>query len=85
MDEQVFDLEPNELLYEGNFSVLKIQEDRLNRKLWYVLNTLDYLELSVKRVAQCMGVLKWSYVYGYFIDNSPSGHIFNFIIIPHLI
>ena len=33
------------------------------------INTLDYLELSVKRVAQCMGVLKWSYVYGYFIDN----------------
>jgi len=46
MDEQVFDLEPNELLYEGNFSVLKIQEDRLNRKLWYQLDTLDYLNIS---------------------------------------
>ena len=41
MDEQVFDLEPNELLYEGNFSVLRIQEDRLNRKLWYVLDKLN--------------------------------------------
>lgn len=46
MDEQVFDLEPNELLYEGVFSVLKIQEDRLNRKLWYVLDKLDYLNIS---------------------------------------
>ena len=45
MDEQVFDLEPNELLLEGNFSVLRIQEDRLNRKLWYVLDKIDYLNI----------------------------------------
>ena len=42
-DEQVFDLEPNNLLYDGQFSVLRIQEDRLNRKLWYVLDTLNYV------------------------------------------
>jgi hypothetical protein len=47
IDEQVFDLEPNELLYEGKFSVLRIQEDRLNRKLWYVLDTLEYLNTSL--------------------------------------
>lgn len=46
IDEQVFDLEPNELLFEGNFSVLRIQEDRLNRKLWYVLDTLEYLNIA---------------------------------------
>jgi len=45
-DEQVFDLEPNELLYQGQFSVLNIQEDRLNRKLWYVLDTLEYINVS---------------------------------------
>ena len=50
MDEQVFDLEPNELLYEGNFSILRIQEDRLNRKLWYVLDTLDYLNISTNGI-----------------------------------
>lgn len=44
IDEDVFDLEPNSLLYNGNFSVLRIQEDRLNKKLWYVLNTLDYVK-----------------------------------------
>ena len=45
VDEQVFDLEPNELLLEGNFTVLNIQEDRINRKLWYVLDKLDYLNI----------------------------------------
>lgn len=45
-DETVFDLEPNSLQFDGNFNVLQIQEDRLNKKLWYVLNTLEYVELS---------------------------------------
>ena len=50
IDEQVFDLEPNELLFEGNFSVLRIQEDRLNRKLWYVLDTLEYLNIATNTI-----------------------------------
>ena len=50
IDEQVFDLEPNELLFEGIFSVLRIQEDRLNRKLWYVLDTLEYLNISINTI-----------------------------------
>lgn len=51
-DEQVFDLDPNQLLYDGVFSVLKIEEDTLNRKLWYVLNTLDYLVTDTNEVRQ---------------------------------
>ncbi len=51
-DEQVFDLEPNSLRYDGEFNVLRIQEDRINRKLWYVLNTLDYLEIETSAVVQ---------------------------------
>lgn len=53
-DEQVFDLEPNSLLYDGLFNVLSIEEDTLNRKLWYHVNTLDYLineTLEVKQLA----------------------------------
>ena len=53
-DEQVFDLEPNVLLYDGVFNVLSIEEDTLNRKLWYHLNTLDYLineTLEVKQLS----------------------------------
>lgn len=49
-DEQIFDLEPNSLLYDGEFSVLRIQEDRLNRKLWYVLNTLEYIVVDTTEV-----------------------------------
>lgn len=51
-DEQIFDLEPNNLQYDGEFSVLRIQEDRLNKKLWYVLDTLDYLVVDVNKVKQ---------------------------------
>ncbi len=51
-DEQVFDLEPNSLLYDGQFSVLRVQEDRINRKLWYVLDTLDYLVVDTTQVNQ---------------------------------
>src|SRR5574343_415623 len=52
LDEQVFDLEPNELLYDGEFSVLKTEEDTLNRKLWYHLNTIDYLVSGTGEVRQ---------------------------------
>ena len=51
-DEQVFDLDPHDLLYDGQFSVLRIQEDRINRKLWYVLDTLTYLVRSTNETAQ---------------------------------
>ena len=49
-DEQIFDLDPNDLLYDGEYNVLKIQEDRLNKKLWYYLNTLDYLVRSNNQI-----------------------------------
>jgi hypothetical protein len=52
VDEQMFDLEPNEVLYDGIFSVLKVEEDTLNRKLWYHLNTLDYIRNSDAVVKQ---------------------------------
>lgn len=46
IDDQIFDLEPNELEYQGEYNVIKIQEDRLNRKLWYMLDTLEYVNIS---------------------------------------
>jgi hypothetical protein len=51
-DEDTFSLEPNSLLYDGEFSVLRIQEDRINKKLWYVLNTLDYIFVDSGEVVQ---------------------------------
>jgi hypothetical protein len=52
IDEQLFDLEPNEILYEGTYNVLSIEEDRVNKKLWYVLNTLDYLDISLNQMKE---------------------------------
>ncbi len=51
-DEQVFDLEPNELLYNGIFTVLKVEQDTLNRKLWYHLDTIDYLVTGTNEIRQ---------------------------------
>lgn len=51
-DEQVFDLDPHDLLYDGQFSVRETQEDRKNRKLWYVLDTLTYVVRSTNEKAQ---------------------------------
>ena len=42
-DEQMFDLEPNSVLYDGVFNVIRLEEDTLNRKLWYHVNSLDYI------------------------------------------
>ena len=42
-DEQMFDLEPNRLQFDGLFSVLKVEEDTLNRKLFYHLDKLTYV------------------------------------------
>lgn len=42
-DEQIFDLEPNQLQYSGLFTVVKTEEDLINRKMWYHLNRLDYI------------------------------------------
>ena len=51
-DEQMFDLQPNEVLFDGIFSVLRVEEDTLNRKLWYHLDTLDYLITDTQEAQQ---------------------------------
>lgn len=42
-DEQMFDMEPNFLELDGYFTIQKIEEDTLNRKLFYSINTLNYV------------------------------------------
>ncbi len=51
-DEQVFDLMPNTVLYDGIFNVLRIEEDALNRKLWYHVNTLDFIVNETGEIKQ---------------------------------
>jgi len=47
-DEQMFDLEPNVLEYDGAFTVIKIEEDTLNKKLFYHVDTLNYVRNVIK-------------------------------------
>ena len=51
-DEGVFSINPNSLLFDGIFNVLELEQDKLNRKLWYHLNTLDYIVTSTLQVQQ---------------------------------
>jgi hypothetical protein len=51
-DEEKFDLEPNTTMFDGEFSVIRTDEDRLNRKLWYVFNTLDYININNDEVRE---------------------------------
>lgn len=52
IDDQMFELEPNELMMQGVFTPTKTQEDRVNRKLWYYLDTLDYLNTVTNKIEQ---------------------------------
>ena len=42
LDEQIFDLNLKTLNFHGTYSVLTMEQDTLNRKLWYQLDTLLY-------------------------------------------
>lgn len=44
-DEQMNTLDPNEVLYDGVFTVLSTELDDINNKLWYVLDTITYNDL----------------------------------------
>lgn len=46
IDEDYFKIEPNRLQFKGNFTVLNTEVDTLNKKLWYILDTLTYYDVS---------------------------------------
>lgn len=47
-DEQEFSLDANQLQFEGFFTILGTETDTVNKKEWYLLDTLDYYEISTK-------------------------------------
>lgn len=51
-DEQIFDLNPNKLQYDGIYSVIKVEEDTINRKLWYHVDTLRYINTQTSKESQ---------------------------------
>tara|TARA_R110000772_G_scaffold20466_2_gene56722 strand:+ start:38219 stop:41605 length:3387 start_codon:yes stop_codon:yes gene_type:complete len=79
-DQDNFDLEPNQLIYDGQFSVLEIEEDQINRKLWYHLNTLTYVLLTEKNILDSSATLS---------DSSrtatPSASVDSFVLPPVVI
>ncbi len=46
IDEDYFKLEANRLQHKGNFTVLGTDVDSVNKKLWYLLDTLTYYDVS---------------------------------------
>lgn len=46
LDQEYFKIEPNRLQKKGNFTVLNTDIDVQNKKLWYVLDTLTYYDIS---------------------------------------
>ena len=50
--QQIFDLEPNKLKYDGVFSVLQTETDAINSTLWYWLDTLNYIDTSTGQILQ---------------------------------
>lgn len=51
-DEQEFELEPNKLQFEGFFTILGSEEDTVNKRLWYQIDTLDYFEIETGQKRQ---------------------------------
>lgn len=46
IDQDKFKLEPNRLQYKGNFTIQNTELDTINKKLWYVLDSLTYYDVS---------------------------------------
>jgi len=51
-DEQYFDLNPNNLEYDGLFTILGVEEDPVNRKMWYLFDTITYYKIKTKEEYQ---------------------------------
>ena len=45
-DEQVFDFDYDELLYYGIFDIVGVDNDTINKKLWYILGSITYYDYS---------------------------------------
>ncbi len=51
-DESIFDLEPNKLKYSGLYSVIKTEEDSINKKLWYHLDRITYIDNDTNEILE---------------------------------
>lgn len=49
-DEQTFSLDPNKLQFEGFFTILERTEDKINKKEYYLIDTLNYTEIETGNI-----------------------------------
>jgi hypothetical protein len=54
-DEQQFDLEYEQLKYYGTFDVVGVDNDTVNKKLWYALGSITYYDYSGKTNTLAIG------------------------------
>jgi hypothetical protein len=73
-DEQMFDLEPNIVEFDGTFTVLKVEEDTLNKKLFYHLNSLTYVKNQVDQNSEIIQQEKELAVGDEMIINTPASY-----------
>lgn len=73
-DEQMFDLEPNIVEYDGTFTVLKVEEDVLNKKLFYHLNSLTYIKNQMGQMGEMIQQEKELAVGDEMIINTPASY-----------
>ncbi len=73
-DEQMFDLEPNILEYDGTFTVLNIEEDLVNKKLFYILNSLTYVRNQMGQMGEILQTEKDLVVGDEVIINTPQSY-----------
>ena len=69
-DEEMYDLEPNQVQLDGTFTVIKTEEDSLNKKLWYHIDTLTYVRNTITNGVTTQDVLQLV-IGDQFMVNSP--------------
>lgn len=51
IDEDYFRIEPNRLQFKGDFDVTSTEIDTVNNRLWYILDSLTYYDISNPNIA----------------------------------
>jgi ariadne-1 len=50
--------------------------NKLNKNKHYPIEELDFLKEALTEVIHCRNVLKWTYVYGYYLEDGKEKHLF---------
>ncbi len=59
--------------------VIKSKIELLQQVKHYPIKELEFLEEAVEEVIQCRQVLKFTYVFGYYLSNKKEKNLFEFL------